>query len=59
MNFLVENYDDENPNQELEDLILELNQITKEGYAEIPTSFRDKLWEFIHKNNLQGESQED
>lgn len=39
MNFLVENYDDENPNQELEDLILELNNITKEGYAKIPQSF--------------------
>lgn len=47
MNFLVENYDDDNPNQDLEDLILELNQITKEGFAKIPKSFQDKLRVFI------------
>jgi len=39
MNFLVENYDDENPDSEIEDLILELNHITKEGYATIPIAF--------------------
>jgi hypothetical protein len=39
MNYLVENYDDENPDQNIEDLILELNQIIKDGYATVPGYF--------------------
>lgn len=39
MNYLVENYDDDNPDQAIEDLILELNQIIKDGYATVPVFF--------------------